>query len=349
MAAIIWTDVLQFCVMLAGVAGTLIVIVASVDGGIPGIWEFASANGKTALAAPFPDAGFWGKIKFVFTAETSLLGIVLASVVGRLTTYTCEQSTIQRFQATRSLKDSRQAFIVNALGDTLWTAGLMMVGLALFAYFKGVQPMDSSGNLVPQDQIVIYFMKYQFPLLSGLVVAAVLASGLSAIDAAINAGTSVIMVDFYNRLYQKRPSHAQDLTIEEQHQQVRVSRIITVLFALLGIILAANVHKLGDDLLQIGNRVIQTPTGPLLGMYVLGMFSRRVRSGGAFIGGAVGLATAMYVAFGTRIGFIWPTVFGFGTTVLVGYAASLVISGDVSEEQRQLTWRAVMQRPLPAP
>ncbi len=363
--AIIWTDVLQFCIMLAGVLATILAITYSVDGGLAGICSYTYEHGKTALvAAPAAGTGFRDQVIYWLTSPMSIFGIVIATVVGRLTTYTCEQSTIQRFQSTKSLTDSRQAFIVNALGDAGWTAGLMFVGLALFTYYHGQVPLGEGGIPVQKDQIVIHFMKTQFPILSGLVVAAVLASGLSATDAAINAGTSVIMVDFYNR-FRRRPTNParsapalgktdgglpyatpdRDERAEQRHQ-IRMSRIFTVVFALVGITLAANVSRLGANLLEIGHRVIQTPTGPLLGIFLLGMFSRRVTSAGALAGGVFGLSTALFVAFGTEIGFLWPTVFGVTATVIPGYLISLAMSGAPTDAQLQLTWRAVMRRPL---
>ena len=338
--AIIWTDVLQFCVMLAGVAITLGVVIANVPGGVAGIWEFAQASGKTQLLSPVPAGAesFVQKLSFWLTDYRSIVGITLAVMVGRMTHFTCEQSMVQRFQAARSLKDSRQAFIVNAIGDAFWTLGLAFVGLSLFAYFRGVLPAG-----VQADALTIHFMREVFPTgLNGLVVAAVLASGLSAIDAAINAGTSVIMIDFYNRLILKRSAAAQ-LSEAESRSQVRISRIVTVLFAILGMILAANVARLGN-LVEIANKGIQTFTGPLFGLFLLGMFSTKARGRGVFLGGVLGLATSLYVAFGTNIGFIWPTVFGLATTLIVGYAASLLVPGSAFTEP--LTWRNVMRRPL---
>src|SRR5688572_10505234 len=70
--AIIWTDVLQFCIMLTGVAATIIVIVASVEGGLAGIWSFGIAHGKTALLSAVPQGlSGWELLRFLFTSELS--------------------------------------------------------------------------------------------------------------------------------------------------------------------------------------------------------------------------------------------------------------------------------------
>ncbi len=66
----------------------------------------------------------------------TLVSLLVALVVGRMAQYTSDQVMVQRLQTTRSLPDTRRAFVVNAAGDALWMIGLSFVGLALFAYFQ---------------------------------------------------------------------------------------------------------------------------------------------------------------------------------------------------------------------
>ena len=363
---IIWTDVIQFCLMLLGVVLTLIIAINAVDGGIAGIWDFAAKNGRTTIIEPFPaDATTIGdRLSFLFNDYRSIVGIMLATILGRATTYTCEQSTVQRFKATRSLKDAKGAFIINAVGDTIWTLGLAFVGMALYAYFKGKMPSGAR-----EDTLTIYFMREAFPSgLNGLVVAAVLASGLSAIDASINACTSVIMSDFYKPYIAPLlwgPNRAVE-TAAEQRRDVMISRIVTVLFAIIGMFLATQVQHLGD-IIVIAQTVIQTFTGPLLALFLLGMFTRRAHGNAVIIGGTIGMILALFIALGrhipaivamenagwgigpiiyylNHIGFIWPTIFGFAGTWVISYVLSLLMPSSLSEAQRQLTWRDVMKR-----
>src|SRR5206468_4402382 len=115
---------------------------------------------------------------------------------GRMAGYTTDQVMVQRFQTTRSVADSRRAFVINAAGDALWMFGLSFVGLALLAYFVHHPHPD---DLAP-DKVLPYFMTQVFPPGAvGLVIAAILAASLSSIDSAINACTSVLVVDVYSR------------------------------------------------------------------------------------------------------------------------------------------------------
>lgn len=345
--AVIWTDVLQFCVMFLGVAVTVIVIVSNVDGGVAAIWNVSNAAGKIQFSKAMPamDGGALAQVAAFLRDPDTFTGILVSTIVGRMSVYTTDQVMMQRFQTTRSLAGSRSAFVVNSVGDAVWTVSLTFVGLSLFAFYQhNTLPAAVSANT---DQIFPYFMSTVFPTgVIGLVIAAILAASLSSIDSAINSCTSVVMVDFYNRLWLRRRDGAARLSPDDQRSQVRVSRLATLLFGIVAILLATQVSKIGM-VIRIGNTVIQTFTGPLLGIYMLGMFSGRSRSAGVLAGGVAGTAASLYVAFGTSIGFMWPTVAGLLTTVIVGFAASLAVSGGASVSALGYTWRSVMRLPLP--
>jgi Na+/proline symporter len=386
--AVIWTDIIQFCIMLTGVAVAISVILWNVDGGLAAVWRLGMDAGKIDFYYELPipaGASLWDKFLLYMGEPKAMSAILITTICGRMAGYTSDQVMVQRFQTTKSLKDSRQAFIINACGDAIWTLGLAFVGLALFAFYQThVLPPEIAENT---DRIFPHFMATVFPTgLIGLVVAAILAASLSSIDSAINSCTSVIVVDFYNRLFLGRqvalPSkpaatlgkhneaetaaaapaaaaapqalhHASPDADRESRRQLFVSRIATLCFGCVGILIAANVSRIGI-VLEIGAKVIQTFTGPILGIYVLGMFTRRTSSAGVVAGGLIGTAAALFIAFGQKpvfgseiITFIWPTVFGLVGTLIGGYVMSMILPGRATEQQKQLTWRNVMRQALP--
>src|SRR5439155_18157048 len=92
--------------------------------------------------------------------------------------------------------------------------------------------------------------------------------------------------------------------------------------------------------------MIQTFTGPLIGLYLLGMFTRRTNQVGAMFGGITGTLLSIFLNI-IKVGFIWPTVYGLLTTVTVGYAVSLLTPSLRKPGGAELTWRRVMARPIP--
>ena len=333
MQAVIWNDVLQFCVMFGGLAATIAIVVSNVPGGAAQVWAVADAAGKTALWVPIADGAF-------FTQPMTVPALLAALVVGRMAQYTSDQVMVQRLQTTRSLRDTRDAFIVHAAGDALWMIGLSLVGLALFAYFQ------SAGGApdLPPDRLLPYFMAQAFPSGAvGLVIAAILAASLSSIDSAIHSCSSVIVVDVYRRLWLR--DEAVPATAAGQHRQIQVSRLINVIVGAVGTTLACNVASIGT-LLEIANKLINAFTGPLFGIFLLAMFSQRATSAAALAGGAAGAVTAYVVAYHSPFGFLWPSSFGLAATIIVGALATLASGARAA--QPPFTWRAVMANPEPA-
>lgn len=335
---VIWTDVIQFCVMFLGLTVTLAVIVYNVEGGVSNIWSTAQAQGLTSFGFAIPgfeSPGAAAKLWAVLSSPPNAIGIFIAILVSRIAAFTSDQMTIQRFQTARSVKDESSAFIVNAMGDIVWMLGLAFVGLALFAYYQQ-HPLPGQ---VGADAMLPYFMSTVFPVgITGLVLAAIIAASLSSVDSAIHSSTTVAVVDFYNRLYLGRDVGNVTLAEAEQRRQVKVSRLITFIIGGLGTILACNVSKIGD-LVTIGVAVVGSFSGPLLAIYLLGIFTRRARGTGVMIGGLIGSILTFYVAYFTPMK-MWPALFGVVSTFMVGYLVSLVLSRQQSGAE--LTFSGVM-------
>ena len=114
-------------------------------------------------------------------------------------------------------------------------------------------------------------------------------------------------------------------------------------FGAAGTFLATNVSRIGS-LLEIANKLINAFTGPLFGIYLLAMFSRRATGGPVLVAGVVGSFTSYYVAYQTRIGFMWPSTFGLAATLASGALLSVLTRTRPAADALRLTWWAVMER-----
>ena len=339
--AVIWNDVIQFCIMFGGLAATVAIAWWSVPGGMGEIWASAAAAGKLDAWPPLTDPsaiGFVDQIQSFFQQPMNVITLLVALVVGRMAQYTTDQVMVQRLQTTRSVKEARHAFAVNAAGDALWMIGLSFVGLALFAYFQH-HPLPAEYQT---DKLLPYFMSVAFPIGAvGLVIAAIMAASLSSIDSAINACSSVAVIDLYNRLWKGRDVRAggpqrrrRSRTGARQphcHTHRRRARHHPGLQRRRDRVAARDQRK-----------VVNAFTGPLFGIFLLAMFSERARSGAVLVAGVAGAATAYYVAYHSRIGFMWPSTFGLAATLVVGMPLAMVFPMAADDKRRALTWRAVM-------
>ncbi|HMJ83598.1 MAG TPA: sodium/solute symporter [Vicinamibacterales bacterium] len=338
--AVIWNDVAQFMVRFGGLTAVVVIAARAVPGGLSEIWQVASAAGKTTLFAPIAGSsdGLFAGVQAFFEQPLNVVSIMFALMVGRMAAYVGDQIMVQRLQTTRSLKDARRAFVVTAAGDIIWMFALSFVGLALFAYFqRHPLPPDFS-----TDKILPYFMSLTFPRgIVGLVIASIMASSLSSVDSAINSCTSVVVVDFYNRLVLGRQTGERGSGADDR-RQVLVARVATVGFGALGTLLAINVSRIGS-LLEIANKLINAFTGPLFGIYLLAMFSRRATAVPVLIAGVLGSFTSYYVAYRTSIGFMWPSTFGLAATLIAGWVLTVVLRTRPSEAALKLTWWEVVK------
>ncbi|RKX32373.1 MAG: hypothetical protein DRP71_12110 [Verrucomicrobia bacterium] len=359
--AVIWTDLVQFFIMFTGLAVTIVIVLRNVDGGfmeIIGNWDQIGKEAITRLSGVAVDGGLVSKVTGYFLIPMTLTGVFMATMVSRLTTYTSDQVMVQRFQTSRTIRDARQGFVITAVSDVVWMLALAFIGLALFTYFQASLGGLPDWALDHPDQIYPYFMSQVFPIgMTGLVMAAILAASLSSIDSAINAVTSVVMVDFYRRLFRGETIGSEDKSEGADRRQVRVSRVITLLVGITGIILSCNVSKLGS-LIEIANKLINSFTGPILGIFLLGMFTRRANAQSVLIGGTIGVLVTLFVAFQEQIyglfklqadeyiSFLWPSTFGFLATFLIGYGSSFVSGSSGSEKAREWNWFSVTSRKL---
>jgi SSS family transporter len=368
--AVIWTDVLQFCIMFAGLAAMLGVILYQMPGGFTEIYEVVRNAPRLNLTAHVPEmanTSGWDKIRLYFTTEVTAVGIILAVLIAHLTAYTCDQVAIQRFQAAKSVKDARSAIIVNAVTDSIWIVVLGLLGLALFAFYS-VSPMPEGSQ---NSFAVPYFMREHLPVgMTGLVLAAITAASLSSVDAAINSTTSVVMVDIYSRLFLGRLRPAENETAGQQRKDVLISRCTNLVLGAIMIGIACYIPGMEkNELYQAVNKILSAFFGPLLGIFLLGMFTRRASSAGVVVGAAAGIATSLFFSFFSEtpwlqtlcgrvfgpqfvdffreVSWTWPSSFGVLAVVLVGYFASFILPARTSGDA-PLTYRRVMQSADPA-
>jgi SSS family solute:Na+ symporter len=146
---------------------------------------------------------------------------------------------------------------------------------------------------------------------SGLLISAILAAAMGNLSAALNSLSSTTIVDFYSRL---RPASS------EEHR-VRLSRAATVVWCAVLFVLAI-VARRGGRVLEMGLSIASVAYGSMLGVFLLGVLTRRANERGAMIGMLCGFLLNLYLWQFTKIPFTWYVPLGSAVTFAVGYALS---------------------------
>jgi SSS family solute:Na+ symporter len=311
--AVVWADVVQLGVYLAGGVAALL-IAWSLAGGPTTALEAAAAAGKLRVL----------NLELDLTVTYSLLGGLVGGAMLSAASHGTDQLIVQRLLATRSLRDAQYALIGSGVVVILQFLLFLLVGSAIWA----------SGHAAPElaaDQIFPRFIIDQLPTgLAGLVVAGILAAAMSTISSSINALASSMTHDLYVGLTGRRdPSHL-----------LRIGRLFSALWgvSLIGGALFFYYYASGTDtpIVVLALSIASVTYGPLLGTYLLA--ARWPRASGRDIVGAVaatvlimlGVIFAKPVAQHFELSWLepvgrlaWPWYVPLGTLLAVGIGMGL--------------------------
>jgi SSS family transporter len=325
MKAVIWTDVIQFVTVMLGVLLIFVTALGAVHVGI-------AAAYRTALEA--------GRLRMVnFSTDprelTSIWAVLVGGVVLTMGPLATDQAILQRLFTTKSTRDCTQSVILQAILVVPITALLSAAGTVLFVFYH-YNPSRLAGLNSP-DAIMPFFAIRELPSgISGLIIASIFAASMAVMSAGINALTTATTVDFYQRLV--RPN-------ESGEHYARVGRIGTVLWGAAVTVLALLAPYLGE--LALGySKVSSFISGPMLGIFLLAVLTRRTTATGALAGAIGGMIVLCAVEFGTDWSFFYQAGIGVAVTVVLGYAASQLMAPPDESKLRGLT---IYDRPAARP
>ena len=348
--AVMWADVIHSLVMFAGMAVALAVIVGSVSGGLPEIVSSLTQAGKTRMfdhIAGWADAGGVEKARLYIVEDITVISLVVSYSIQKMGNYCVDQALVQRYLTAKSLKVSRQGFLLNCFSYTFYTVAITLIGVGLFV----VAQHHAFPDTLASDQVFPYFIANLIPAgLSGLLIAAIYAASMSSMDSGINACISALMNDFYARLYLK------DYNLDSGEQsegtdkkKLLISRASSVVLGGSVTVMACYIGRLGD-IYTITATLINMFAGPLFGVFVLGMFTRKTNALSVLIAGLAGTLIGVLTAFAKPLGLealtvgkLWPLILSFVATCALGYGLSLVIGSDRAE-RLEWTWKKIMAR-----
>ncbi len=308
MTAVIWTDVVQMGMYVVGAVVSLFVILGKVHGGWGHVADVAGAAHKFRVF----DFGFEWSAAF-FAKSYSFWAGVIGGCFLTTASHGTDQLIVQRLLSAKTEGQSRAALLSSWLVVFVQFTLFLLIGVLLFVYYSD----NGLAAPHPLDRIYPKFVWEQLPVgVAGLVMAAILAAAMANLSAALNALASTTVIDFA-RLFGKT------LTADSA-VQMRRARWATVAWGavLVGIGLVAG-HW--GSVLESGLSIASVTLGLLLGVFLLGVLTRRVGQTSAIAGVIAGLAVILYVTRRTHIAFTWWVLIGSVTTFAAGYLTSLFL------------------------
>jgi SSS family solute:Na+ symporter len=312
LAAVIWTDVVQTAIYVGGTLAGIATIVHLVPGGWSAILAAAAAAGKWQVF------DFRGSVWIPYTFWAGLIGGTFFTTASHGT----DQLIVQRLLAARGQKQAAAAILSSGIAIFFQFGLFLTVGVLLWSYYR-----VPSAMLGKPDRIYPTFIVTHMPHgISGLLIAAILAAAMSNLSAALNSLSSSAILDFYVRL---RPQ-------TDEATRMRLSRLATLIWALVLFGLAVTaLHKAGR-VVEVGLQIASVAYGALLGVFLLGVLTRRANQRGAVVGMVLGFTTELYLWLFTHVPWTWWVLIGSGVTFAAGWATSVAWRNNSQELPRQM-------------
>ena len=281
MYSVIWTDVVQFFVIFGGVAVMVVTAIAKV-GGVGRAVEIAAAAGKWTPPPLFDP-----------TQELTVVSGICLGVVGYLSSAGSDQVVLQTYLTAKSVEEARRSLWRNGL--FLKPLGLLfpLLGLCLYTYYA-VHPQHAALMSIPDDALPIFVTQVMPAGMRGLLVAAIMSAVLTSLGSGLAALSACVQVDFVRRW---------GLGGISGRSSVLLARGLTLVWGLAVIAGGLLVSNLGKDnnIIQILNMVMYPFAGVLLGIFLLGLLTRRANGLGVLLGAVVGFFVTVTAPLSRRL------------------------------------------------
>ena len=301
LTAVIWTDVIQTLIYVGGTLVGVFTLLHLVPGGWSSIHNVIASAGKLQMF----DFSIDYRIPYTFWA--GLIGGTFLTTASHGT----DQLIVQRLLAARNQRQSALALLSSGVAIFFQFALFLLLGTMLYAFYR--LPSQVFGKA---DRIFPTFIVSQMPHgVSGLLIAAILAAAMSNLSAALNSLSSSSVIDFYLRV---KPDTSES-------SRLTLSRLATFFWAMILFGLALLALHNGGRVVEVGLQIASIAYGALLGVFLLGVLTRRANQTGAIVGMLGGLTTELYLWLGTSVAWTWWVAIGTTVTFTVGYIASVVL------------------------
>ncbi|MDD3587423.1 MAG: sodium:solute symporter, partial [Thermoguttaceae bacterium] len=296
--AVIWTDVVQVVILLAGAIGAVVIAATQIDGGVAGL-----------LQVGFEDAKF-RCIDTRFSLHTANIWVIVtASFFLYIIPFASDQTIVQRYFVGQDDRDAGRGLWVNAWVTLPGTITLFLLGTAFYVFYKS-QPEALSLTMDNNDSLLPWFVITQLPDgVSGLLIVAIFAASMSSLSASMNSISAAYTFDFHERVFGFDKNHS-----------LTVAKATTLLSGSAGVLLAVamatwDISSFWDEY----NRLMGLMSSGLAGIFVLGLISKRTNGIGAVLGLLTSFLVQLHVVNHHCVHFLLYCGTGFLTALVVGY------------------------------
>ncbi|XP_061170771.1 sodium-coupled monocarboxylate transporter 1-like isoform X2 [Saccostrea echinata] len=275
--AVVWVDAFQAIIMF----GTLLTIVTKATlevGGFSKVWELNDQWGRI---------NFWN-FDFDPTVRHTFWALTIGGMINWVGTFGASQQSIQRFSALASLREAKIAVLLNCVGLFIMVTTACLAGISVFAFYamKGCDPYTNK-EIKSSNQIIPLFViqMLHVPGVPGLFIAGLFSGALSSVSSNLSSQVATTWEDIIK-------PHVKN---KSEIVHAWITRMLVILFGILGLGVSFAVRKLGGTVLQVSLSFMGAASGALNGFVVLGAFFPSCNWIGAMVGPLVSYAVMMWI------------------------------------------------------
>jgi SSS family solute:Na+ symporter len=339
--AVIWTEVLQGIVKIAGVFVVLGVLFAIMPGGARKAFELASEKNKMSL----------GSFDFDLTANGNFWVMIFYGAFFYLQKYAADQTLVQRYLVAKSDRDALKGVALGAVLCVPAWAAFMLVGTLLWAYYQlsgdvlPAQLLDDKGKVIA-DRVFPYFLTTKIPVgLAGVFMAALMSAAMSTMSSDLNCLSAVGVEDYYRKL---RPNSTDG-------QRLFMGKIFVAVSGSLAVAIGIFIASKGESALALYYAATAIVSAGLAGMFLLAFLSRRANKQGLWIGIITALIFTAWAVLTSSKGsngklllnlqgynYTWPSVMlgviAHVIVLVVGWVASFCFPAPQDSTRAMTLW-----------
>lgn len=286
--AVIWADVVQSFVLIGGALACAGLLLFGMPAGPGELLQIAAQDNKFSLGS------FGWSL-----AQPTFWVVLVYGIFINLQNFGIDQSYVQRYATASSDAEARKSVWLGALMYLPISALFLFIGTSLFAYYTAhpqLLPPDLDAVAKP-DAVFPHFIATGLPIgISGLVVAAIFAAAQSTLASSINCCATLTMCDLYKRYF--RPG-------ADTRESMTVLRVATLVFGGAGTGVALAMMTVLKEALDIWWSLASIFSGGMLGLFLLGLVSRRANNPAAATGVIIGVLVIFWMSLSPRLSEEW--------------------------------------------
>ena len=276
--AVIWTDAIQGIILIVGALVCALLLTFSMPEGPGQLFDIAIANHKFSLgsfSASLTDSTFWV--------------VLIYGLFINLQNYGIDQNYVQRYMTTSTDKEAKSSAMFGALLYVPVSVIFFYIGTALFSYYTAQPDLLPAELKVPGsgDKVFPHFIVNGLPIgITGLLIASIFAARMSTVATSVNSTATIILSDYYKRYFNKKAN---------EKSSMKVLYTSSLIFGALGIIIALSLVGV-ESVLDAWWGLASIFSGGMLGLFLLGYMSKKVRNIDAAVGVIVGALVIIWMS-----------------------------------------------------